>query len=148
MAQGCWQAVQISWLRFDVRPGDVSRYAGYCMARKPPPFFYLGHYYNGCSAHLVILWRQMLFSGSASGRPCAPSVRRPYDSAIGLLTCSNNYHFRRVSESFARMAFGNYERYRHESAGLYIQGCMASVYGSTLGNSTPALRRPEHHIMW
>ena len=37
MAQGCWQAVLTSWLGYDVRPDDVSHYAGHCMARQPPP---------------------------------------------------------------------------------------------------------------
>ena len=59
-----------------------------------------------------------------------------------------NFHSRGVSERFALMAFGNYERYRRESAESYIQGCKASVYGSASRYSTPALRLPEHHILW
>ena len=69
-------------------------------------------------------------------------------SAIGFFTSTFNFHSRGVSERFALMAFGNYERCRRESAESYIQGCKASVYGSASRYSKPALRLPEHHILW
>ena len=37
VAQGCRQAVLTSWFGADVRLDEVCQYAGYCMARTPPP---------------------------------------------------------------------------------------------------------------
>ena len=37
MDQGCRQAVLTSWFGADVRLDEVCQYAGYCMARTPPP---------------------------------------------------------------------------------------------------------------
>ena len=79
-------------------------------------------------------------------------------SAIGFFTSTFNFHSRGVSERFALMAIGNYERYRREGAdnstaidgclAPYIQWCKASVYGSAPCDSTPALRLPKHRILW
>ncbi|TDH68627.1 uncharacterized protein CCR75_003565 [Bremia lactucae] len=61
---GCWQAVLTLWFKFDVRLDDVIQYAGYCMARTPPPlsrtlFQRLQQAFGNTVAEYIVQWKRI-----------------------------------------------------------------------------------------
>ncbi|TDH68626.1 uncharacterized protein CCR75_003562 [Bremia lactucae] len=128
---GCWQAVLTLWFKFDVRLDDVIQYAGYCMARTPPPlsrtlFQRLQQAFGNTVAEYIVQWKRIWWI------LCSVCISTLWIQRNRVVHERQQLHFWVVSKSFSLTDFGNYERYRRESAERYRQGCKASGYGSVL----------------